>query len=279
MSSNESESYGAAPPGARWRRRAPRADLSAYVSAIIYYEERGVGLAGGVEAATLTTPLIISFGDAFGIGLGRASAVRERYHSFAAGLFPGPVSIESSGAAACVQIDFTPLGAYRFFGGSLRDIAGRIAPLDDLGDRELESLQRRLEDEPDWERRLDLAEGFVLARLRRVDRDDVAIDRAYSELLRTRGRARVAAVAAKLDCSRKHLTARFDSVFGLSPKTIARMIRFQRAASLARAPHHALADIAAACGYADQAHLTREFGEFAGATPTVWRPRPRSFAR
>ena len=43
-------------------------------------------------------------------------ASNDRYGSFAAGLFAGPVTIDSFGASNCVQINFTPLGARRFFG-------------------------------------------------------------------------------------------------------------------------------------------------------------------
>jgi transcriptional regulator GlxA family with amidase domain len=53
---------------------------------------------------------------------------------------------------------------------------------------------------------------------------------------------------------------------GLSPKTAARVIRFDRALGLLRGGVP-LAEVAAACGYYDQAHFTREFRALAETTP------------
>ena len=72
----------------------------------------------------------------------------------------------------------------------------------------------------------------------------------------------------------KHLAARFRREIGLPPKTVARMARFQGALAWStRVKTPDWAGIAVACGYADQAHLTREFGEFAGASPAAWHRR------
>jgi AraC-like DNA-binding protein len=50
------------------------------------------------------------------------------------------------------------------------------------------------------------------------------------------------------------------------------VLRFRRAAALLRrADSGTISDVAAACGYADHAHLTREFGELAGCTPSDYR--------
>ena len=55
---------------------------------------------------------------------------------------------------------------------------------------------------------------------------------------------------------------------GLTPRDVRRLARFERArADLGRAP---LAEVAHRCGYADQAHLTREWGALAGCSPTTW---------
>ena len=47
---------------------------------------------------------------------------------------------------ACVQVDFTPLGAYRFFGLPMRELSGSMVSLDDLADNEIAELRRKLED-------------------------------------------------------------------------------------------------------------------------------------
>ena len=54
----------------------------------------------------------------------------------------------------------------------------------------------------------------------------------------------------------------------MPPKTVARLIRFERAVDLLRtSPGMRMADLAADCGYFDQAHLNREFRSLAEMTP------------
>jgi transcriptional regulator GlxA family with amidase domain len=58
----------------------------------------------------------------------------------------------------------------------------------------------------------------------------------------------------------------------VTPKTAARILRFERATHLVRgARPERLAWIASKCGYHDQAHMTREFRTLAGITPAAYR--------
>ena len=69
--------------------------------------------------------------------------------------------------------------------------------------------------------------------------------------------------------SYKHLVTQFTEQIGLTPKVLARVLRFGRAADLLqRSARGQLAEIANDCGYYDQAHFTRDFHAFAGVTPT-----------
>nr|WP_245207882.1 helix-turn-helix domain-containing protein [Rhodococcus gordoniae] len=81
----------------------------------------------------------------------------------------------------------------------------------------------------------------------------------------------VRAVADELGWSRRHLTNRCTAEFGLSPKEVARVARFDRSRKMLRAdPTRRLADIAVVCGFYDQAHLARDWRDLAGVPPSRW---------
>ena len=251
------------------RRVAP--DLSPWVEQIVGYRETGTRLDNAIEMAPLVVPLILSFAEPFEIALGRRPAPDERYGSFASGLYPGHVVMNSTGRSQCVQVDFTPLGASRFFGFPVGEFAARMVHLSDIADPQVAQLRSMLAETSSWPLRLDIAESFLRQRLLTGPAPSAELAFAWSAILQRAGRVRIAAIADRIGWSRKHLTMRFIAEFGVAPKTIARMARFNRAVALAAATPSSLADIAADAGYADQAHFTREFQEFGGQSPGAWR--------
>jgi AraC-like DNA-binding protein len=75
-------------------------------------------------------------------------------------------------------------------------------------------------------------------------------------------------LCARLGWSPREVRRRFTGALGFGPKAMQRMVRFQRALTIARqAPAMSLSLLAASAGYADQAHMTREFRGLADATP------------
>lgn len=74
----------------------------------------------------------------------------------------------------------------------------------------------------------------------------------------------------QLNVSRTALVRSFRSEIGMGPKLYSRILRFESAVAKVRtAGSDGLASIAAEAGYADQAHMTREFAAFAGLTPSA----------
>ena len=77
----------------------------------------------------------------------------------------------------------------------------------------------------------------------------------------------VSGVADDVGVSERQLQRRCRTAFGYGPKTLHRVLRFQRALRLARAGGR-LADVAAVVGYADQAHMARDTRRLAGVPVT-----------
>ena len=253
-------------------RRAPSQRTAGLIMGMTGYRETALGKFSQRETAPLVVPVIISLGSPFLIALGRAPDAADRQPSFAAGLHFGPVHIESDGAAECVQADFTPLGAYRFFGGAVVDLAARMVDIGDVLGHDGRQLRERMGATNCWQHRFDLFEDFIVGRANHLTSPEIAF--AWRRLALTAGGARIATLAGEIGWSRKHLVDRFRSELGLGPKSIARMMRFHQACRLARSgASHGWAGIAAESGYADQAHLVREFGELAGEPPTAWARR------
>ncbi|MBZ9812692.1 helix-turn-helix domain-containing protein [Mesorhizobium sp. CA7] len=249
-------------------RRKPAALLTGIVTDICGYRETRPGHFRIVEYASLTVPLVISFAEAFAIGLGHSPGDNDRYASFAAGLYAGPVMIESFGGAYCVQVNFTPLGARQFFGLPMSELRDRMVGLDDALGFDGMALRERLGEASDWNARFDIVEGFITSRLVEANALSPEIAWAYRAVIASGGRTRISRLAGEIGWSRKHLAARFTDAIGIGPKTLSRIVRFNRALSLSKRQDDDWAGIAADCGYADQAHLVREFRQLAGETPT-----------
>ena len=252
--------------------RRPRPELTGTVLRVVGYREHARRPVVQREPASLVVPLIISFGEPFRIGLGRQPSPHDRQGSFAAGLYAGPVLIESFGASHCLQIDFTPLGAHRFFGLPMRELTDRMIPIDAVLGNAGASLRERLGNLRRWEQRFDFAERFVAERIADAHHPAPEIGEAYRRIEATGGQVRIARLAEHVGWSRKHLVEQFKREIGLGPKTVARLARFGRAMAAAQCDS-GWADIAADCGFSDQAHMTREFQALAGLPPTALFPR------
>lgn len=257
-----------------WRRR-PAAALRGFVFELQAYWESGGQPLVRRELPSGLIPLIIVWRPDFALADSReAGGWRPLTRSFTAGLASGPAAVASSGGAHCMQVDFTPLGARRFFRSNLDSLTDRVVSFERLAPDFAHELDGRLFDCPDWDQRLDLLEALVTRRILGTPGGDPRVAAAYRALAASEGALSVTALAERLDLSRKHLNSLFKREIGLSPKRFARTLRFGSAITRLSAPEGlSLAQVAADCGYADQSHFTRDFKVFAGETPQALRRR------
>jgi AraC-like DNA-binding protein len=226
--------------------------------------------------------LVFSFDEPLDVGwLGR-DETRGLFWAVASGLASAPAGITHHGKQYGIQVGLTPDGARALLGVPAAAIAADLVPLDHLVGPAAVRCYDAVAGTRGWEARFAALDVELLRLLRANDVRRRGQRPELAEAWRWLGRhvdaGTVTALAAEIGWSPRHLSAQFRAEYGLRPKEVARIARFQRArAQLARTSPPALADIALRCGYADQAHLTREWRGFAGCTPTEWRREEIAF--
>jgi AraC-like DNA-binding protein len=251
-------------------RPAPR--LRGLVDQYRGYWQEGYdpGLHHGVPGRYLT--LIISIEDPVDlVGMPDRRQSPEAFDAFVAGLHASPALIRHDGRQRGVHVDVTPLGARALLGLPASAIASTVVNLRDALGAGAAELVDRLGAARTWTDRFAAIDDVFSRAVLEAPEPPGEVAWAWQRILETGGTVEVRDLAAEVGWSRRHFGERFRNEIGLPPKVASRVVRFERAREqLARPDRPGLADVAAACGYFDQAHLTREWRELAGCTPTTW---------
>jgi AraC-like DNA-binding protein len=277
------------------RRYVPGEPLRRYVAGYTGYRQRGVPPARhrGLPSRYLT--LIFTLDEPLTIEAhpDRGQPPGE-FGTLLGGLHSVPALITHAGAQSGIQVALRPLGARALLGLPAGELADLDVPAEAVLGRVCAELRERIRLAAGWPERFAVLDEILLRRAAAADalRPDAAspeVSWAWQRLLRVGGALRVSELAAGTGWSGRHLTSRFRAEIGLTPKAAARVIRFDRARKLLvrnlagatadpgaaadagyRLAHYRLADLAADCGYFDQAHLAREFRALAGCPPSQW---------
>jgi AraC-like DNA-binding protein len=194
--------------------------------------------------------------------------------TFVAGLTETSVVTAHEGVSHGLEVTFTPLGARMVLGIPMHLLANEVVPFEDVWGEGASELLERLYETPDWEARFALLDAVLATRLAEAAPSPAAVAWAWRRLVAEAGQVAVRELAAELSCSRRYLATQFREHVGLTPKSMARILRFQHAVRLLeRDGERQLDRIALACGYYDQPHFNRDFRAFAGSTPTEFLAR------
>jgi AraC-like DNA-binding protein len=261
----------AAPERARWPRlvASPQPQLWSLLPR---------GYAGFTEAtaprhlvlpATTSVPLVVKLLDS-----------PHRPPAFVMGARGSSTVLEGDCAPSYLEVWLAPLGAYTLLGLPMDELSGHTVDLTDVLGATGRRLAEQLRQAPTWRRRFALVDQYLLRRLERGPRSSPEVAWAWQRLVTTGGAAPIGRIANEVGWSHKHLIARFRQQVGLAPKTAARLVRFGGVwRRLGERRPLDWGQIAADAGYADQAHLIRDFHQFTGTTPTDFLARTRATHR
>jgi AraC-like DNA-binding protein len=180
---------------------------------------------------------------------------------------------------AVVGACFRAGAAGAVLGVPVSELTGRHMSIDALWGARGRSVRQRLLDANALDARVPMTvlralEQELVSRLRRPPLIHPAVAHALADPVHGWGFARITDVQRQAGYSARHFISLFRGAVGLTPKHYYRVKRFTAALQMiARGASASLAELAASLGYSDQSHLTREFRDFAGITPTQYRPR------
>lgn len=214
----------------------------------------------------LRADLIFNFGDPYTRSILRGESQRIARSNLDAQRL-APIRIEQRGAVHVVGVRFRVAGLAPFVRVSLDAFNDRTPAIDAVFGEDALALESALRDGDDAGRRAALDQFFL--RRMRVDERVRTVLELCEEIQATHGAEKIETLVERLATTQRSVDRLFRRHVGFSPKTVARVARFQRALTrLKGEPERALSTIAAECGYYDQPHFVRDFKRFAGAVPT-----------
>ncbi|MCM3659711.1 helix-turn-helix domain-containing protein [Georgenia satyanarayanai] len=195
-------------------------------------------------------------------------------HGVVGGLHTVPALIDASRPQEGVQYALGPLGARLLLGIPAGELRDRAVGLEDILGPDAARLVEQMAGTPHWPGRFRLLDEALLLRLAGSRwgtgwAAPAEVAEAWRLILASEGRLPVVDVAATVGWGRRHLGEQFRRATGLTPKEASRVTRFEHAQRRLRA-RRPLADVAVETGYADQAHLAREWRALTGASMTTW---------
>jgi AraC-like DNA-binding protein len=209
--------------------------------------------------------LILNFGDPY-VLQAEGTPDRQMPRVILVGLQQKPLIFGCRGTVRIVATRFHAWGAFPF----LADRARGLNTLTMLG-REWETLAKKVEPAVlanDYDAAVTVVEDHLIERLLTATVDMNKIKAAAQMLHLQKGQFRISELAEHCNLSSRQLQRQFQDGIGVSPKTLARAIRFEEIRKrLMFDPGQSLTTLAHDYGYTDQAHFIRDFREFAGRTP------------
>jgi AraC-like DNA-binding protein len=177
-----------------------------------------------------------------------------------------PVLLAPGTDSAVAAIRLRPAAARSLLGFSLDEAAGRFLDLEQLFPSAA-VLHDRLAEASNDPARLVVLEEWLLTLPYRSPRREV--EGAVATILRSGGCAAIETLSSLTGTGLRQLERHFREEVGLAPKTFSRIVRLQGALRRIR-EGVPLSEVALACGYYDQAHMTRDFRQLAAMSPGVW---------
>lgn len=192
---------------------------------------------------------------------------------------PAIVETENDNPSGTIGIEFSPLGAYRFFDMKLDEIKNKIYALTDVYGSIAKQLEDRISDAEAVNEKINILQHFLVRQLNLKERD-IIFDHCIQKIIQNTGRVPVLVLEKETGYSSRWLNTKFTEKIGISPKNLSSIIRFQQFyKSWANSNEKAFFKKSFYDYYYDQSHFIKDFKRFTGYSPTKFAMSENEFGR
>ncbi len=178
------------------------------------------------------------------------------------------IDIPQSGIVKSIGVRFFSFGAYLFLSTPINSLTHSIVELESILKKDASELSERIFS-TDIKTAIRIIEQFLLKKLISHDHKIDQVKSATDLLYKHNGNYLIETLADQVNASPRTLERKFEITTGLSPKSFARIIRFNKIRNaLTLNPDIDLTSLAFEYNHFDQAHFIKDFKSFAGITPS-----------
>ena len=166
-------------------------------------------------------------------------------------------------------VRFRPAMWSLFLRAPWKELTDQAVSLEQIVNGRAKLLREQLEDSPSVTGMIRATESWL-----GPPRQETVVQRVAEHMARRHGQMRLDDLSDSAGLSARQIRRLFVEQTGLTPKELARVLRFRHSVErLQSDAGPASAELALECGYYDQAHFINEFRAFSGSTPGEYQAR------
>ncbi len=211
--------------------------------------------------------LIFNYRDLF-IKFQNNVPLHEQHRTMLYGQLKTYIEVEATGRVGLFSVRFNPAGLQPFIKRDVGALTSRELNITELWGAEGSELELQMLACTTNEERVAFIEDFLRNKLKSIAFNNSDVEYCVDALTQSEGNVTIDVLAQQLCISKRQLERKFSAAVGLTPKMLARIIRFQNTLQLIEKREFiSFTGVAHEGGFYDQAHFIKDFKEFTGLNP------------
>ena len=165
---------------------------------------------------------------------------------------------------------FHPYALSVIFNLPVHHLTNHNIEITDLLGKEGRSLEEQIVSATKTHQRVEIISQFIENKLKHSAFNNSNLITAVQSIVQRRGVVNITNFCESIFLSQRNVERKFKDLTGFSPKSFARIVRFEECISKATTQDLSLTELAYEFGYYDQSHMIKDFKKLSGNSPQIF---------